>query len=90
MRKFFFTFLLSIFLLIPGNVFAQENRWSGMDEAVIEKIAKDKGKEPKPFLELEGDLELFAFSLFFGISGFIAGYYWRKLFSERKSASSPL
>ncbi|MFN4132542.1 MAG: cobalamin biosynthesis protein CbiM, partial [Caldimicrobium sp.] len=58
------------------------------DEAVIEKLAEERGKKSKPLFELEGDLELFMFSLLFGISGFAAGYYWRKLFSEKKDVAT--
>lgn len=67
----------------------EEGKWKGVDEAVIEKIAKERGINPKePLLPLEGDLELFAFSLLSGCSGFVAGYYWRKLIGEKTDASS--
>lgn len=67
----------------------EEGKWKGVDEAVIEKVAKEKGVSPKePLISLEGDLELFAFSLLSGLSGFVAGYYWRKLLSEKNDALS--
>lgn len=93
MKKVIITILLTLLISLSGKLFAQEaeeTKWKGMDEAVIEKIAIEYNREPKPIIELEGDLELSAFALFFGVAGFIAGYYWRKLLSERKSVSSSL
>ena len=62
----------------------EEGKWRALDEIVIEKIAKERGKEPRPFIELEGDLILFVFSLVSGIAGFVIGYFTRKLFFEKK------
>jgi cobalt/nickel transport protein len=60
--------------------------WVGVDEAVVEKIAKEHGREArKPFIDLgEGDLQLFAFLLAGVVGGFAAGYYWRRLVGEKK------
>ena len=60
--------------------------WTGVDEAVVEKIAKEHGREAKrPFIDLgEGDLQLFVFMLVGAVGGFAAGYFWRKLISEKK------
>ena len=60
--------------------------WTGVDEAVVEKIAKEHGREArKPFIDLgEGDLQLFAFLLAGAVGGFAAGYYWRRLVGEKK------
>jgi cobalt/nickel transport protein len=66
-----------------SNEEEKEEKWRALDEVVIEKIAKERGKEPKPFLELEGDLILFVFSLVSGIAGFVIGYFTRKLFFEK-------
>lgn len=60
-----------------------KEKWGALDEVIIEKYAADKGKEPKPFIELEGDLLLFIFSLLSGIAGFIIGYYSRVIFSKK-------
>jgi len=59
--------------------------WTGVDEAVVEKIAKEHGREAKkPFIDLgEGDLQLFAFLLAGVVGGFAAGYCWRKLVGEK-------
>lgn len=74
-------FALFALLLINGSTLAEE-KWKALDEAVIEKIAEERGKSPRALFELEGDLELFLFTLLAGISGFISGYFWRKFLDE--------
>jgi ABC-type cobalt transport system substrate-binding protein len=85
--------LFSIFILNQPFALAEkeskEEKWKGFDEAVLEKLAKEHGREPKEgFITLEGDLELFMFSLMSGISGFVVGYYFRKIFVEGSHAFS--
>ena len=55
--------------------------WTGVDEAVVEKIAKEHGREAKaPLIDPgSGDLLLFVFLLAGTVGGFAAGYYWRQL-----------
>jgi ABC-type cobalt transport system substrate-binding protein len=62
-------------------VFSSEGRWPGVDESVIEKYAKEHGREPKqPLINTDqGDLLLFVFFLAGAAGGFVAGYYWRTL-----------
>ena len=75
-------------LLFVLNFFALAPRpWTGVDEAVVEKIAKEHGREAKkPFIDLgEGDLQLFVFLLAGAVGGFAAGYYWRKLVGEKSA-----
>ncbi|MCS7199568.1 MAG: hypothetical protein RMI74_01625 [Thermodesulfobacterium sp.] len=93
LKSFLMVLLIGLsFLSLGVTVFSaegEEGKWKGVDEAVIEKIAKERGVIPKePLFSLEGDLELFAFSLLSGGSGFVAGYYWRKLIGEKSDASS--
>jgi cobalt/nickel transport protein len=61
--------------------------WTGVDEAVVEKIASEHGREAqKPLIDLgEGDILLFAFLCAGAVGGFAAGYYWRKLVAEKPS-----
>lgn len=63
-----------------------ESRWDGVDVTVIEKYAAAAGREAwAPFINTDqGDLLLFVFALGGAIGGFTAGYYWRKLMSEKK------
>ncbi|HJV36760.1 MAG TPA: cobalt ABC transporter permease [Geomonas sp.] len=55
--------------------------WTGVDEAVVEKIAKEHGREARPPLidPGNGDLLLFVFLMGGAVGGFVAGYYWRDL-----------
>ena len=64
---------------------AEQPKWSGVDEAVIEKISQEHGRAAKPALidKEDGDLLLFCFLVAGVVGGFTAGYYWRILFSER-------
>jgi len=61
--------------------------WTGVDEAVVERIAREHGREAKrPLIDPgEGDLLLFAFLLAGAAGGFLAGYYWRMLVSEKSA-----
>jgi ABC-type cobalt transport system substrate-binding protein len=63
-----------------GSVSAAE-KWPGIDEAVVNNIAREHGRAEKPalFLAAEGDLQLFLFLLAGAVGGFVAGYYWRVL-----------
>ncbi len=62
----------------------EPTRWAGVDEAVIEKIAAEAGRSPRPlWFEMEGDLALFLF-LCAGIAGgSVFGYCFRMIFVER-------
>jgi hypothetical protein len=70
--------------LLPASTFSGE-KWPGVDEAVVQKYAKDHGREARePLINTDqGDLLLFAFLLAGTIGGFAAGYYWRVLISEK-------
>ncbi len=59
--------------------------WSGVDESVVEKYAKDHGREAKePLINTDqGDLLLFMFLTGGALGGFAAGYYWRSLMEHR-------
>lgn len=61
-------------------------QWQGVDEAVVQKIAREHGREArKPLIDTsEGDLQLFAFLLAGAVGGFAAGYCWRSLLEGKK------
>jgi ABC-type cobalt transport system substrate-binding protein len=77
--------LLTAFCLLPPMISAGE-KWSGVDESVIEKYANDHGREAKePLINTDqGDLLLFVFLLAGVVGGFVGGYYWRTLTEKRK------
>lgn len=66
-------------------------KWQGVDEAVIEKVAKEHGRPPaEPLINTDqGDLLLFLFLLAGATGGFIAGYTWRKLIEKRGPLTEP-
>jgi cobalt/nickel transport system permease protein len=77
--------LIALSILFSGVAPAEASKWTGVDEAVIEKIAKEQGREPKePLVNMEhGDLPLFIFLVAGAVGGFAAGYYWRVLIAEK-------
>ncbi len=79
-------FLLLLAHCLPLNAFASEEKWPGVDKAVVENIAKEHGREiNKPLINTDqGDLLLFVFLLAGAAGGFTAGYYWRILLEKRK------
>ncbi len=81
------TIFLIIFLF--GTCFSSlataSEKWPGVDESVVEKYAKEHGREARePFINTDqGDLLLFVFLLAGAVGGFIGGYYWRILIIEK-------
>lgn len=85
MRTFVFGLALMA-LLAAGDCRAEEKgKWPGVDEAVVEKLAKEHGRPSRePLINTDqGDLLLFLFLLAGAAGGFAAGYYWRMLMERR-------
>lgn len=76
-------------LLMLSSRPAKAEKWSGTDVTVIEKAASEAGREPSdPIINTDqGDLLLFVFLLAGTAGGFVAGYYYHKLFCEPENAS---
>jgi ABC-type cobalt transport system substrate-binding protein len=72
-------YTISFFSLAPKS-------WVGVDEAVVEKVAKEHGREAKPPIVStdNGDILLFIFLLAGVVGGFAGGYCWRMLVSEKR------
>lgn len=87
---------LLLFLSLQPSAFSADmaDKWQGVDESVVEKYAKEHGREARtPFINTDqGDLLLFVFLLAGAIGGFAAGYYWRSLTENKikKSAAAVL
>lgn len=65
-------------------------KWSGVDESVVEKYAQEQGREARePFINTnQGDLLLFVFLLAGTLGGFAAGYFWREIVERRDQGGS--
>ncbi|MFH1650828.1 MAG: cobalt transporter [Chloroflexota bacterium] len=72
--------------LSRGATEGAEGPWGGVDVNVIERYAAEAGREARPpFINTDqGDLLLFVFALGGAAGGFVLGYSWRKLITERK------
>jgi ABC-type cobalt transport system substrate-binding protein len=82
--------MLLLSLSLHPLAFSSEGKWPGVDESVIEKYAKEHGREPKqPLINTDqGDLLLFVFFFAGAAGGFVAGYYWRTLTIEKAPKST--
>jgi hypothetical protein len=88
-----YSFFLSVLTLCPlpfafCHGFVHAAPWPGVDESVVEKFARDHGREARePLINTDqGDLLLFAFLLAGTIGGFASGYYWRVLLEGKAKA----
>jgi len=81
----YFCLFLVLTFSLSSPAFSAKEKWPGVDETVVEKYAKEHGREARePFINTDqGDLLLFVFLLAGTIGGFAAGYYWRILMVER-------
>jgi cobalt/nickel transport system permease protein len=76
---------------IAGNTAkGEEGPWGGVDVNVIEKYAAEAGRVPQePLINTDqGDLLLFVFTVAGALAGFLAGYSWRKLSTEKAKNQS--
>lgn len=85
------TLLLIAVAIVPLAASAEEGKWAGVDESVVEKVAKEHGREAwEPFINTDqGDLLLFVFLIGGAIGGFVMGYYWRGLFDSTQKMNLP-
>ncbi|MGD0281938.1 MAG: cobalt transporter [Dissulfurispiraceae bacterium] len=78
-------FVVILFALCNlSNAIADEGKWTGVDESVVQKIAKEHGREAhKPLINTDqGDMLLFVFLVAGSIGGFVAGYNWKILMGK--------
>lgn len=78
--------MLAVVTFHHSAVAAEKGKWTGVDETVVEKYAREHGREARePFINTDqGDLLLFVFLVAGTLGGFVAGYSWRRLM-ERKT-----
>lgn len=86
--KFVPSITIIIFLMTASVSWAAG--WSGVDDTVVGKYAAQQGRPARsPLIDIEqGDLPLFIFTAAGVLGGFVAGYYWRKLFGEKGERDS--
>lgn len=88
-RKWIVLILAVVVLLIALASLDQRTQWDGIDVAVVGRYGTELGREPwTPFINLQGDALLFAFTVAGALGGFAAGYYWRELFEQDNPAIS--
>ncbi len=92
-RTILYFFILVAIVFLSGSLsfaFGSE-KWIGVDESVVEKFAKEHGREVRePLMNTDqGDLLLFLFLLAGAIGGFVGGYYWRILIFEKSPKVIP-
>jgi len=82
--KFLGLLFIACHLLLTAAFAAQ--KWPGIDETVVEKMAQEHGRKARaPLINTDqGDLLLFLFLIAGIVGGFIMGYCWRVLISEKK------
>lgn len=67
--------------LVPGGA---PERWPGVDEAVVQRLAGEAGRRPwASLVDAQGDLRAFLFLAAGIVGGFIAGYLYRLIFVEQ-------
>jgi cobalt/nickel transport system permease protein/cobalt/nickel transport protein len=83
--------LACLVVLASPTLAEEQKKWPGVDETVVEKYAKELGREARdPYINTDqGDLLLFLFALAGATGGFICGYYWHKLFVAGKKKETP-
>ncbi|GLI38511.1 hypothetical protein GHYDROH2_20120 [Geobacter hydrogenophilus] len=72
--------------VVLGGWAVAGDKWPGVDEAVVEKIAREQGRGARtPLINTDqGDLLLFVFLAAGAVGGFAAGYWWRMLIAEKR------
>ena len=90
-RKGLSVALLASIVLAAGTASfaAGAEKWRGVDETVVERFAKEQGREARePVIDTDkGDLLLFLFLAAGAVGGFAAGYYWRTLVERRETGT---
>ena len=81
---------LCVAALLMALLMTKDTQWSGVDETVVEKFAHEAGRTARdPYINTDqGDILLFVFLLAGVAGGFVLGYYFRDLFSEKRVVGS--
>jgi ABC-type cobalt transport system substrate-binding protein len=89
MRKVVLAGMLIFFLLLGLwlGLTQLKSKWPGVDEAVVERFARESYRPPRdPYINPDrGDLLLFFFLLAGVAGGFVGGYFYRELFPPKST-----
>ncbi len=91
MRRLLICGLLALIIGITiGGVACADEKWPGVDDAVVGKFATEAGRPPRePYINTgQGDLQLFCFLMAGIVGGVIIGYQYRALFSPKAKSPS--
>ncbi|MDO8691163.1 MAG: hypothetical protein Q7R39_14330 [Dehalococcoidia bacterium] len=88
-KKWLVLAVVGLVIVIVASALRPDSKWDGVDVAVVGKYATELGHQPwTPFINVQGDLQLFVFTVAGLVGGLLIGYHWRDLFgSETGSAS---
>lgn len=88
-RGILIVFVCALFAVFFALAAFGSEKWPGVDEAVVEKIATEHGRAASEALinTDQGDLLLFVFLLAGAAGGFAAGYSWRMLATEKTDSA---
>jgi ABC-type cobalt transport system substrate-binding protein len=92
MRRMMVLSLVTLALLATVALAEERQpKWPGVDEVVVEKYARELGREAcAPYINTDqGDLLLFLFALSGSVGGFIMGYCWHKVFVAGRPPQTP-
>ena len=81
---------LCIVAVLMALLMTKDTQWSGVDETVIEKFAHEAGSAARdPYINTDqGDILLFVFLLAGVAGGFVLGYYFRDIFTDKRVIES--
>ena len=76
--------------VLMALLMSKDTQWSGVDETVVEKFAHDAGRTARdPYINTDqGDILLFVFLLAGVAGGFVMGYYYRDIFTDKRAVKS--
>ncbi|MDH5677218.1 MAG: hypothetical protein OEZ55_09160 [Nitrospinota bacterium] len=74
--------------LVSTMVMAAQEKWAGIDETIVGKIATEAGRPPAPgMFDGMGDLPLLMFLLAGLAGGFALGYFYRGFLADSPHAN---
>jgi len=77
--------IVVVLFFVPLAYVSAVEKWQGVDESVVGRVAKEHGREAMtPLINTDqGDLLLFVFLIAGTVGGFAMGYYWKALTEGR-------